>query len=270
MTVRRGNLNPINIQNFGVPGITQSQRTFFNNKFSYPGYIDPSTGQTLMCCGTANNIMGNWFGNDANSSYNALQVKVQSQMSHGLQFIAHYTWSRALNYNNVGYFEVNPRVAYGPDDQNRPQVFVLNLVYQLPFGKGKAFGGNAGKAGEPVYRRMAVHLHQQLQCGSAVHSQLQRVQLDKDVGVCWPNKGNLANWSMGGGSYNNLTHTVTFFTPQPLGNAWLEPHVGTLGQRGQPLPERTALVHDRRFDHEELWPDRALQAPVPYGHVQPV
>ena len=52
--------------------------------------------------------MGNYFGNDANTSYNALQIKVQQNMSHGLQFIAHYTWSRALNYNN-GYYAVDPR-----------------------------------------------------------------------------------------------------------------------------------------------------------------
>ena len=51
----------------------------------------------MLCC--SGGIMGNYFGNTANSNYNALQVKVQQNMSHGLQFIAHYTWSRALNYN---------------------------------------------------------------------------------------------------------------------------------------------------------------------------
>ncbi len=225
------NLNPINIQNFGVPGITQSQRTYFYNKFSYPGYIDPSTGQTLMCCGTSNSIMGNWFGNDANSSYNALQVKVQNQMSHGLQFIAHYTWSRALNYNQ-GYFEVNPHVAYGPDDQNRPQVFVLNLVYQLPFGKGKAFGSDAGKLENAFIGGWQVTSTSNYSAGLPFTPTFNECGAINDVGVCWPNKGNLANWSMGGGSYNNITHTVTFFTPQPLGNAWLEPTVGTLGNAG--------------------------------------
>src|SRR5271165_5108007 len=224
-------LNPINIQNFGVPGITQSQRTYYNNMFSYPGYIDPSTGQTLMCCGTANNIMGNWFGNDANSSYNALQVKVQNQMSHGLQFIAHYTWSRALNYNQ-GYYEVNHHVAYGPDDQNRPQVFVLNLVYQLPFGKGKAFGGNASKWENEVIGGWQFTSTSNYSAGLPFTPTFNECGAINDVGVCWPNKGNRANWSMGGGSYSNITHTVTFFTPQPLGNAWLEPHVGTIGNAG--------------------------------------
>ena len=139
-------LNPVNIVNFGVPGISQAQRQFYNNKFSTP-YTDANgvTTNVLCCAGGTGGIMGNYFGNDGTSTYNALQVKVQNQMSHGLQFIAHYTWSRALSYNdaNNNYFAIDPRVSYGPDDQNRVQVFVLNLVYQLPFGKGKQFGGNA-------------------------------------------------------------------------------------------------------------------------------
>jgi hypothetical protein len=231
------NLNPVEITNWaatqlppGSPGfISQSQRQPYFNRFSYPGYIDPSTGQTLMCC--SGGIMGNYFGNDANSSYNALQVKVQNQMSHGLQFIAHYTWSRALNYNS-GYYAIDPRYAYGPDDQNRGQVFVLNLVYQLPFGKGKQFGGNAGKLENAFIGGWQFTSTTNYSAGLPFTPSFNECSSVNDVGVCVPNKGNLANWSMGGGGYNNQTHTVTFFTPQPLGNAWLEPSPGTLGDAG--------------------------------------
>ena len=175
--------------------------------------------------------MGNYFGNDANSSYNALQVKVQNQMSHGLQFIAHYTWSRALNYNS-GYYAIDKAYAYGPDDQNRPQVFVLNLVYQLPFGKGRAFGGSAGKVENAFIGGWQITSTSNYSAGLPFTPSYNECGSINDVGVCVPNKGNLANWKMGGGSYNNQTHTVTFFTPQPLGNAWLEPAPGTLGNAG--------------------------------------
>jgi len=30
-----------------------------------------------------------WFGNDASSNYNALQIKVEKRFGHGLQFLAH-------------------------------------------------------------------------------------------------------------------------------------------------------------------------------------
>jgi hypothetical protein len=109
---------------------------------------------------------------------------------------------------------------------------VLNLVYQLPFGKGKAFAGNAGKVENAVIGGWQFTSTSNYSAGLPFSPSFNECGAINDVGVCWPNKGNLANWSMGGGSYNNITHTVTFFTPQPLGNAWLEPHVGTIGNAG--------------------------------------
>jgi hypothetical protein len=54
-----------------------------------------------------------------------------------------------------------------------------------------------------------------------------------------PNKGNLALWKMGGGPFNPITHTVTFFTPiQNMTQnctsygAWARPCAGTLGNSG--------------------------------------
>ena len=235
--------NNINIQNWALSQlpstapnfVSQAQRQFFNNKFSYPGFIGP-TGQTLTCC--SGSIMGNYFGNNANSFYNALQVKVQQNMAHGLQFIAHYTWSRALNYNG-NYYSVNPHVVYGPDDQNRPQVFVLNLVYQLPFGKGKMFGGNAGRAEDLIIGGWQISSTSNWSAGLPFTPSYNECNSDEDVGVCRPNKGNLAQWSMGGGSLNPIAHTVTFFTPVPAlttpcaaGGAWARPCQGTLGDSG--------------------------------------
>ena len=57
-------------------------------------------------------LWGNVSATRPTTSYNALQVKVHRHMSHGLQFIAHYTWSSALGYyHDGGYFAANPRVA---------------------------------------------------------------------------------------------------------------------------------------------------------------
>ena len=235
-------LNPINIQNYTLTQegiVSQSQRRFFFNKFSYPGYTDPSTGTTLMCC--TGNIMGNYFGNNANSYYNALQVKLQQNMSHGLQFIAHYTWSRALNYTNqwTGYFAANPRVDYGPDGQNRPQVFVALVTYDLPFGKGKMFGGNAGRAENLLIGGWQISTALNYSAGLPFTPQYNECNSDQDVGVCMPNKGNLALWKMGGGPLDPITHTVTFFTPiQNMTQnctsygAWARPCAGTLGNSG--------------------------------------
>src|SRR5271166_3629745 len=111
------------------------------NKFTYPGYTNPD-GSVLTCC---SQDIGNYFGNNANSSYNALLAILEKRMSHGLQFITHFTWSKSLHYDS-NYFTDVPHVAYGPYDQNRPVVWVFNAVYQLPFGKGQQFAGNASGA----------------------------------------------------------------------------------------------------------------------------
>ncbi len=114
------------------------------DKFTYPGYIDPATGQTLVCCTTGVN---NYLGNNANSNYNALQVKFNQNFSNGLQFITHFTWSRALHYDS-NYFADVPAVAYGPDDQNRNLVWVFSGVYSLPFGKGQKYASGVSGGDE--------------------------------------------------------------------------------------------------------------------------
>jgi hypothetical protein len=129
------NANPPSI--VGYPTVPQVQRRPLYNKFSYPGYIDPSTGTTLMCCSTD---QGNYLGSDSSSNYNALQVKVEKRFSHGLQFLSHYTFADAYKYDN-NYYAISPGIAYGPDDQVRNQVWVNNVVYALPFGRGQPFGG---------------------------------------------------------------------------------------------------------------------------------
>src|SRR5271157_800783 len=120
-------------------------------KFTYPGYTmtNPDGTQSVLTC--CSQDIGNYFGNNANSSYNALQAVLTKRMSYGLQFITHFTWSKSLHYggdNGTGnpYFTNVPAVARGNYDQNRPVVWVMNLVYQLPFGKGKQFAGNASGA----------------------------------------------------------------------------------------------------------------------------
>jgi len=86
-----------------------------------------------------------WFGNDASSNYNAIQIKAEKRFSHGLQFLAHYTYAHANDFND-SYYSVNPKVAYGPDPFSRNSVFVINAVYLLPIGRGQRFLGDASRA----------------------------------------------------------------------------------------------------------------------------
>lgn len=82
--------------------------------------------------------------NEAPASYNALQAQVQQRLSHGLFFLASYTWSKSLDWQSDPYNQdqsnfYNLKADWGPSDYNRTHLFVFSGVYQLPFGKGKTF-----------------------------------------------------------------------------------------------------------------------------------
>src|SRR5207237_1071155 len=88
--------------------------------------------------------------NDAKSNYNALEIELRRRFSHGLQFQADYTWSKAMGDavdaqgNNqsdlVSRLTLrNPGLDYRRSTQDQTQRFVANGVYELPFGKGHAF-----------------------------------------------------------------------------------------------------------------------------------
>jgi hypothetical protein len=79
--------------------------------------------------------------------YNSLQATVRTPLSHGVQFQAAYTWSRAF----VNYWVGNPAATqpginpvvnrYGPNSQYRPQRLVVNYGWALPFGNHRGILG---------------------------------------------------------------------------------------------------------------------------------
>ncbi|HTA43223.1 MAG TPA: carboxypeptidase-like regulatory domain-containing protein [Bryobacteraceae bacterium] len=77
-------------------------------------------------------------GFDGFSSYNSMQVTVRKQFSRGFTFQGAYTYSKTMSdqYNNVSNSNYAGNLAqqYGPTEYSRPQRFVANYSYDLPFG----------------------------------------------------------------------------------------------------------------------------------------
>ncbi|HXX00139.1 MAG TPA: hypothetical protein VEJ00_02920, partial [Candidatus Acidoferrales bacterium] len=94
-----------------------------------------------------------WFSLGT-SSYNALQVDVRKRMSHGLSFRGVYTWSKVLDdgdslnqttAGNAPGLVSNPydlRSDKGPGTFDVRHLGVVNVIYELPFGRGKALAGD--------------------------------------------------------------------------------------------------------------------------------
>lgn len=91
----------------------------------------------------------------ASSNYNALQMSARQRYAKGLELLASYTWSKTLT-DNIGYYGsagVAGLVFYQGNAYNRradrgraffdaSHNFVISSTYELPFGKGRAFGNN--------------------------------------------------------------------------------------------------------------------------------
>jgi len=87
-----------------------------------------------------------------NSIYHALQTELSRRFSNGLQFTAAYTFSKTIDdgagTNGVTGEQIfqSIRLDRSLADIDLRNRFVLSGVYELPFGRGKKFGGNISKA----------------------------------------------------------------------------------------------------------------------------
>ena len=225
------NVNQPYITGFGT--VPQAQRRPLFNAFVYngiPGYVDPTTGKPLLCCSTD---LGNYAGNDASTNYNAFQVVVDKRFSHGLQVLSHYTFSHANNFDS-NYYVDDPRVAYGPDDNSRNHAWVTNIVYELPFGRGKQFLSGVNKAEDYIVGGWQINTTTNWSSGLPYTPSINECGPEQDVGVCRPNSGS-GSFASGGSSLNTSGGSpfVQFFTPVPLGGAFTDPGIGHLGNAGR-------------------------------------
>ena len=132
---------PANQVTPGAPAGDQcSLDAFYNNPSIYN--CNPALDATIAT-----------FRSNTQSNYNSLQVRLEKRYSHGLQYEAAYTYAHALdNASSASLGSVNngdfqdqrfPNQNYGNADFDVRHRFVFSYVYDLPFGRGKRFAGNA-------------------------------------------------------------------------------------------------------------------------------
>ncbi|MEK7408710.1 MAG: TonB-dependent receptor [Acidobacteriota bacterium] len=77
------------------------------------------------------------------SYYHSLQLRVEKQWSKGLTFQASWTWSKFMDASSF-LNDTDPVPYKVISDQDFTHRFVLNAIYELPLGRGKPLGRNAG------------------------------------------------------------------------------------------------------------------------------
>ncbi len=123
------------------------------NGVNVPGYLSGNT--TLL------DQIGNAKLTDTNGiqNYNALQFSLAKRLSSGLEFQANYTYSKCMS-DAVGYYggygqaagnwyywqdTYNSTRNYGPCYYDATHAANGFITYDLPFGRGRRFGGNMNK-----------------------------------------------------------------------------------------------------------------------------
>jgi Carboxypeptidase regulatory-like domain len=86
---------------------------------------------------------------DGWSNYNALQLRWEKRMSHGVSFLVNYAWSKTMDSGTSnGHYETidvwqnayNPAANYGLSQLDVPQSLNGYATWELPFGKGRMVG----------------------------------------------------------------------------------------------------------------------------------
>ncbi len=129
--------------------------------------FNPTTGATTAGARplAANSLNGDIqiLENVGISNYHSLQGRLEKRFAHGVSALVSYTWGKALtnavdhlstsgqgNGVDTGVFRepqngFDRSKEYGLAEFDVQQRFVASAVWQLPYGKGRAFGSDAGR-----------------------------------------------------------------------------------------------------------------------------
>jgi len=89
--------------------------------------------------------------NSGKSDYNAMQAQYERRLTNGLQFTGAFTWSKTLD-DSCGNLDACAPQLYtdyklerGLSTQDQDYALSMSALYELPFGRGKHFGGDVSR-----------------------------------------------------------------------------------------------------------------------------
>ncbi|MFN0123739.1 MAG: TonB-dependent receptor domain-containing protein, partial [Blastocatellia bacterium] len=172
----------------GYPTLTTNQRKPFFNKFGW--------SQSFR-----------YYGSDASNNFHSMQLKAEKRFSGSYSLLTHYTWSRSFHYTNT-YYNIDAKQAYGPNDNHRSHVYTLASVWEMPFGKGRKYLGNAGGAVDTLIGGWQFNVIYSLQSGLPFTPSYRDCNADRDTGWCRPDL--VGEWKPGSQTADQ------WFTTTPL------------------------------------------------------
>lgn len=154
-------------QPVNAPGVPEAQRRPFFSRFGWTQNIT-------------------YYGNDADNHYNSLQTKFETRFA-GLILLTHYTLSAARNYSD-NYFIHDRSLGYGPTSFDRKHHLSLSQVWELPFGRGKKYLGNASRASDLLIGGWQISSNTIISSGLAFTVGVSGTNCSVNSGPCRPDK----------------------------------------------------------------------------------
>ncbi len=161
------------------------------------------------------------------STYNGLELEAQKRYTNGLSFLGSFTWSKTLD--DVRPFDL----WYGArwkqlSDLNIRKRFSFSGVYEVPYGKGRKFGGSSPPIANAVLGGWQLSTIAVARTGYPITVTLP-TNVANTVGITQvPNRISNANLPRGQRTDNLFFNTAAFVQPAALtlGNAGGNPVIG--------------------------------------------
>lgn len=112
------------------------------------GLLNPNVGMSSQFAVNA------YITNLGESEYHGMLVSLQKRLSRGFEFEVNYTWSHSIDNQSSIVNTVsgallcditNPQACRGNSDFDIRHLFNANYIWDLPFGRGRAIGGNVNR-----------------------------------------------------------------------------------------------------------------------------
>ncbi len=175
-----GNTAAYSSSSFASSTFVNPLAAFNPNPFTFANNLDSTSGNranALTAGLPANFLVANpnklggadVAGNRGYTNYHSLQIEFRRRMSQGLQFGGSYVFGRA--YQGDFYSLRVPLVSSldGGTEGGVTHAFKGNWVYELPFGQGRRFGGNVGRAMDLLVGGWQVHGAGRFQSGRIIN-----------------------------------------------------------------------------------------------------
>ncbi|MGD0047632.1 MAG: TonB-dependent receptor [Bryobacteraceae bacterium] len=149
--IRPNELNPsyLSLGSLLTAPVTSAAAQAAGIPVPYPGFTG-SVAQALRPFPQYLDIT-NLSNPNGNSTYHALQMKMERRVSHGLTGVVAYAWSKTLTDADIaagggpaGQTFYNRGLEKALSDTDVPQAVSISFLYELPFGPGKRFFQHGG------------------------------------------------------------------------------------------------------------------------------